>query len=75
MIMPSYGGRSLILPQTLLNPHNALQPESVAPLLQVIMLTNNNGFVVALATAYVPAATVLRNRGGVIVPVPNPHGA
>ena len=65
----------MILPQTLLNPHNTPQPKSAAPLLQVTMLTNNNGFVVALAMAYVPAATVLRNQGGVIVLVPNPHGA
>ena len=65
----------MILPQTLPNTHNALQPESAAPLLQVTMLTNNNGFVVALATVYVPVATVLWNQGGVIVPVPNPHGA
>ena len=64
----------MILLQTLPNPHNALQPESVAPLLQVTMLTNNNGFVVALATAYVPAVTVLQNRGGVIVAISMPHG-
>jgi len=58
-IMLSYKGRSLILLQTLLNPHNALQPELAAPLLQVTMLTNNNGFMVALAMAYVPAITML----------------
>jgi len=71
----SYGRRSLILLQTLLNPHNALQPESVAPLLQVTMLTNNNGFVVALVMAYIPAVTMLWNQGRVITAILMPHGA
>ena len=74
-IMLSYGGRSLILPQTLLNQHNAPQPESVAPLLQVTMLTNNNSFMVALATAYIPVATMLQNQGGVIAVILTPYGA
>ena len=65
----------MILPQTLPNPHNTLQPESAAPLLQVTMLTNNNGFVVALAMAYVPATTVLWNWGGVIVAILMQYGA
>ena len=75
MIMLNFKGRSLILPQNLLNLHNTLQPESAAPLLQVTMLTNNNGFIVALVTAYVLAATVLQNWGGVIAAVPTQVGA
>jgi len=65
----------LILPQNLLNPHNALQPESIVPLLQVTMLTNNNSFIVALAMAYIPVATVLQNWGGVTAMVPTWFGA
>ena len=75
MIMPSYEGRSLMLPQTLLNPHNVLQPKSVAPLLQVTMLTNNNGFIIALMMAYIPVATMLWNWGGVTAMVPTWFGA
>ena len=52
-----------------------LQPKLVALLLQVTMLTNNNGFIVALAIAYMLVATVLQNWGGVIAAVPMWFGA
>ncbi len=74
--IPQVGGRSLILPNLLpSNPYNALQPASVVPILQVTMLINNNGFMMALATAYVPATSMLRNQGGRVVVTEPSSGA
>jgi hypothetical protein len=68
------GGHSLLLPQTLRNPHNSPpMPEQVnAPsLLQVNLLMNHHGFITNIGTAHVPPNSVLRHQAGQVAVVPH----
>ena len=62
-------------PTQMPNPYNRGGTSTTAPLLQVVMLIDNNGFPQSFATAYVPMNSVLRLVNGVLQAVPDPHAA